>query len=213
MRWIPLIGRTGSVILMTGLALALVSLIPPAAFFSFVRGGGILPEKYEVLRWYVLTPQVELRVSTKSNGSVYICLLGVSQLEFDLWARAQVKESPGWSPEVLLAMRDLAILEKFLQERPNVVLWKSPLGEELSYEFSPASILNVTVVIANPSPSVVEVIARIEGVVRLAQERVIAAAQWLILTGLISAAGAALIKRLRKTAKSSSPAASPRLIR
>lgn len=85
MRWITLLGRTGTVVIMIGLALVVVSLIPPATGFTSISGGVITPEEYRVDHSRVHTPQTGLQISVESTGDVRVYLLGLSPPEFDNW--------------------------------------------------------------------------------------------------------------------------------
>lgn len=82
MRWIAFLGKTGTVLLAISLALALMSLIPPATYsfpiHRFIEGG-----MYEILWSETCTPKLGLSISIESNGSVYLYFLGVSRIQLD----------------------------------------------------------------------------------------------------------------------------------
>ena len=92
MRWITLLGRIGTVILMIGLALLVFSLIPSAAGFQSAWSQPIEPEQYMIRELGVYSPQTGLQISVESTDNVHVYLLGVSQVELDNW-RTLLKET------------------------------------------------------------------------------------------------------------------------
>lgn len=92
MRWITLLGRTGTVLIMIGLALVVVSLIPPATGSYSTHGGIIEPEKYRLAHSGDHTPQTGFQISVESTDDVDVYILGVSLDEVDNW-QTQVTEA------------------------------------------------------------------------------------------------------------------------
>ncbi len=96
MRWITLLGRIGTVILMIGLALLVFSLIPSGARSQSTWSQPIEPEQYiirDIIRELgVYSPQTGLQISVESTDNVHVYLLGVSPVELDNW-QTQVREA------------------------------------------------------------------------------------------------------------------------
>jgi len=191
MRWITLSGRMGAVILMVGLALALVSLIPPATIgFKYTSRGILMPEKYRIEHSGTYTPQTGLRISVKSNDSVYVYLLSANRLQIENWTKTWVQETfPDLDEaQIMLGMRNITVLDEVLQIHSDIILRKSPSGRDLSFEFLPSSVLNITAIIVNPSSDTVEREFEITTITALAsRERVIVPAQWMIPIGIVLA--------------------------
>ncbi len=142
MRWISVIGRTGTVFLMVGLALGLFFLIPPRQ--SPYRGGllQVRAGEYELMiEGTVLTPESGIAISIESNNSVYAYVL-------------QIDTFRNWWPG---SLRNLTILNTILQNSPSAVLWKSGTGNSVTEDFFPAVDINASIIVANPSASSVQV--------------------------------------------------------
>ena len=92
MRWVTLLGRIGTVILMIGLALLVFSLIPSGAGFQSAWSQPIEPEQYMLEELGVYSPQTGLQISVNSTDNVHVYLLGVSPVELDNW-RTLLKET------------------------------------------------------------------------------------------------------------------------
>ncbi|HDH43982.1 MAG TPA: hypothetical protein ENG66_01050 [Thermococcus sp.] len=185
MRWITFLGRTGTVLLAISLALALVSLIPPATYSTpihrFVDGG-----MYEVVWSGRYTPKLGLSISIRSNGSVYLYFLSVSSFQFYNWTMT-------WAEENLqdpYYRFNITVLNEFLKAHPDDVLWNCNFssGEDVFYEFIPTSVVNVTVVIANPSSNLVEVEGEIREIVTVSPRK-----RTLTLTQILASIGIVLV--------------------
>jgi len=85
MRWITLLGRTGTVILAIGLALLIIWLIPSGVNYRSGWTGPIEPEQYETGEPQVWWPQNGLQISVEATDNVNVYLLGVSLPELDNW--------------------------------------------------------------------------------------------------------------------------------
>jgi len=187
MKWVTLLGRIGTVILMVGLALLVFSLIPSGAGFQSAWSQPIEPEQYMIRELY--SPQTGLQISVESTDNVHVYLLGVSPVELDNW-RTLLKETYPDSdpyldmfiyvytvvpmiffheaypeetppnlddPQTLSMLWNVAVLDKGLQAHPEIILWDPPPGSSFSHELFPADALDIMVIIANPSSSAVEV--------------------------------------------------------
>lgn len=158
MNWVALIGRLGMVILMTGLAVGLVSLIPSAQRMTSTSGGAtqVQPEEYDFLRLYWrLTPQSGVKISIESNSSIDVYLLDIDMRDFQNWTATWVTQQfPNISDyEIWRASLNVTVLNTFLESNSGAVLWKSESTTTVSKEFYPDTDVNSTCIIANPSPN------------------------------------------------------------
>ena len=226
MRWITLLGRTGTVILMVGLALILVSLPPPASPSQSSGSGSMSAEEYKIEHSGVYRPQTGFQISVESTDNVRVYLLGVGLLEFNNW-KTQVREAypdlefmlsdffvvplifvreayPDLDnpqiEDIMDIMWNVAVLDKGLQRHPEIVLWESPPNSTLSHEFLPADVLYITVIVANPSPDRVEVETKIRDLTVLApKERVTLPALLLISIGIALAIPWLILRKVKKS--------------
>lgn len=228
MRWITLLGRTGTVVLMVGLALVLVS-VPPTGSPNQSSSSGSMPaEEYRIQHSGVYRPQTGFQISVESSESLRVYLLGLNRLELENW-RTQVKEAyPNLDDmwirtftvplifvreaypdlddpqieDIVDIVWNISVLDKGLQTHPEIVLWQSPPSSTLSHEFFPADVLTVTAIVANPSSGNATVRTTIRDLAALApKERVILPA---VLLTSIGAALAIPWLVLRKVKKSTS---------
>jgi hypothetical protein len=226
MRWITLLGRMGTVILMVGLALVLVSVPPPGSPSQSSSSYSMSPEKYKIEHSGVYRSQTGFQISVESTDNVRVYLLGLSSLELENW-RTQVREAypdldymlsdffvvplifvreayPDLDDpqieDIMDIMWNLAVLDKGLQTHPEIVLWQSPPSSALSHEFFPADVLTVTVMVANPSSGNVTVRTEIRDLAALApKERVILPALLLISIGIALAIPWLILKKVKKS--------------
>jgi len=203
MRWIILIGRLGMVLLMTGLALGLVSLIPSAQMgFTSGASSSILPEKYEPLYTAsTLTPQTGLQISIESNSSLHVYILNAFLSDFQDWTTSWVRERfPNLEdPEVWWASRNITVLNAFLEAHTSVVLWESDMITDFSKEFFPSTVKNVTITLANPSLSIVHFEYEIKSITSLApRERILLLTELLVPVGIVLAVPWLFLTKVRK---------------
>jgi len=85
MRWITLLGRIGTVILMIGLALLVAWLIPSSVNYKSGWMGPIEPGQYMHEGSQVYSPQNGLQISVEASDNVHVYLLGATLLELDNW--------------------------------------------------------------------------------------------------------------------------------
>jgi hypothetical protein len=223
MRWITLLGRIGTVILMVGLALILASLI--VAPYTGYSGSqeSISSGEYRIDDLGIYDPQTGCQISVESADNISVYLLGVSPVELDNWT-AQIGEAyPSlgfWLPASLVVplifareaypnlndtqimdiMSNVAVLDKGLQTHPDVILWGPPPSSTFSYEFSPAEVLNIMVIIANRSSDTVDVKTRISNFTVVApKERVMFPALVLISVGIALAIPWLILRKVKKS--------------
>jgi hypothetical protein len=211
MRRITLLGRTGTVLLMVGLALIVVWVPPPGSPHQSSSSETMPAEEYKIEHSGVYRSQTGFEISVESSESVRVYLLGLSSLELEDW-RTQLREAypdldDRWIKiftvplifvreaypdlddpqieDILDIVWNVSVLDKGLQTHPEFVLWQSPPGRALSHEFFPEDVVSVTVVIANPSSSNARVRTRIRDLAALApRDRVILPAVLLISIGI-----------------------------
>jgi len=208
MRWTFLIARLGTVVLMTGLALGTVLLIPSAMRGSITQSFYYLPpEKYEFLHDVStlapqLTPQTGLLISVESNSSFQIYLLRIFQGQFENWTTSWVRERFPYlnDYEVRAASFNITVLNAFLENHMDTVLWKSDLSSRVSKEFFPATVGNVTAILVNPSLSWVLCEWEIKEITTLApRERVLLLTEILVPIGFVLAIPWLFFTKIRKT--------------
>lgn len=231
MRWITLLGRIGTVILMIGLALLVFSLIPLGARYEPGGSQPIGPEQYMLEELWVYSPQTGLQISVESTDNVHVYLLGVSQVELDNWITLLMETYPDSDPYLAMfiysytvpmiffheaypeethlslndsqtwdMMWDVAVLDKGLQTHPEIILWGPPPGSSFSHELLPADVLDIMVVIANPSSNTVEVDWKVKEIAAVAaKERVIVASRLLIPIGIALAIPWLILRKVKKS--------------
>ena len=226
MRWVTLLGRIGTVILMIGLALLVFSLIPSGAGYEPAWSQPIEPEQYIIREVYL--PQTGLQISVESTDNVHVYLLGVNSVELDNWRtllreaypdldeifirfwvvpmiffhEAYPEETPPNldDPQTWDMMWDVAVLDKGLQTHPEIILWDPPPSSSFSHELFPADALDIMAVFANPSSSAVEVDMEIRDLAALAaKERVIVAARLLIPIGIVLTIPWLILRKVKKS--------------
>jgi hypothetical protein len=225
MRWTTLLGRMGTVILMVGLAVVLVSVPPPGSPHQSSSSGSMSAEEYKIEHSGVYRPQTGFQISVESTESVCVYLLGLSSPELENW-RTQVREAypdldDMWIKlftvplifvreaypdlddpqieDIMDIVWSISVLDKGLQTHPEIVLWQSHPSRILSHEFFPADVLTVTVVVANPSSVNATVRTKIRDLAALApKERVILPALLLIAIGIGLAIPWLILRKVKK---------------
>lgn len=226
MRRITFLGRTGTVLLMVGLALIVVWVPPPGSPHQSSSSGSMSAEEYKIEHSGVYRSQTGFEISVESTDNVLVYLLGLSSLELENW-RTQVREAyPNlddmWIKiftvplifvreaypdlddpqieDIMDIVWNISVLDKGLQTHPEIVLWQSPPSTTLSHEFFPADILTVTVIVANPSSGNVTVRTKIRDLAALApKERVILPAVLLISIGVALAIPWLILRKVKKS--------------
>jgi hypothetical protein len=227
MRWITLLGRIGTVILMIGLALLVAWLIPSGNGSWSGFGQPIEPEQYMTQELGTYSPQTGLQISVESSDNVRVYLVGVSQGELDNWRTLLSEAYPDLEmfgdfytipliffheayPEEILPdledpltwdmMWDIAVLDRGLQAHPEIILWGPPPSSTFSHEFFPTDVLPIWVIVANPSPDTVTVEIKVWDLTALApKERVILPAILLISIGVALAIPWLILRKVKKS--------------
>ena len=226
MRWITLLGRTGTVLLMVGLALIVVWVPPVGSPYESSSSGPMSAETYKIEHSGVYRSQTGFEISVESSESLRVYLLGLTSFELENW-RTQVREAypdldDMWIKvftvplafvreaypdlddpqieDIVPIVWNVSVLDKGLQTHPEIVLWQSPPSGTLSHEFFPADVLTVTVIVANPSSSNVTVRTKIRDLATLApKERVIVPAVLLISIGVALAIPWLISRKAKKS--------------
>jgi len=205
MSWTSLTGRLGTVLLMIGLALGLVSLIPAAPMGGFSSEGfqSAPQKKYTTLyTTSVITPQTGLLVSVNASNEVYVYVLNVFEKGLRDWSTSWVREHfPNLNESALWwESFNLTVLDAFLDSHSDVVVWKSDAFTKLSQEVFPAKVSNATVLVANPSFDSAEIEYEIKSITSLVpRERTFLPAQLLAVIGAFLTVPWIFFTRIRKT--------------
>jgi len=204
MSWISL-GRLGTVLLMIGLALGLVSLIPPAPMGGFSSGGtqDAPQEKYTNLyTTSTITPQTGLLINVNASDELYAYVLNVFESDLQDWSTSWVREHFPNINETMLwwESRNLTVLDAFLESHSDAVVWKSDLFTRLSQEVFPTKVSNATVLVAHPSHDSVRFEYEIKSITSLApRERTLLPAELLTVIGIALTIPWIFFTRIRKT--------------
>lgn len=153
-RKLTLIGRIGTVFLVMGMALGLLSLLPviPAGFNA--QGGVALrPETHYVFPYTrIHSPQVGLQVTIEMNNTVQLYLIGEHAFQISTWTEEWVSvQFPNFSyPEIQGEMVKVYVLIAVLSDHPEALLLNETVSLEGTFQYFPPGITNVTIVIVNP---------------------------------------------------------------
>ena len=155
-RVFALLGRIGSILLATGLALALVCIITATSGPTIEPRWTSRPVTWTFMshpQYLTCHPQKGVRISVISNSSLQIYVLGTHPLQLREWALSWVKEHfPSLNEsQVYWAMLNISVLNAYLQTHPENVMLSEGVKGEWSIEFFPPKVTNVTLVASNPS--------------------------------------------------------------
>ncbi len=147
-RLTTILGRTGAVLMAAGLALVLLSMIPPRKVeMSDFSGAKVLEsETFTIDDTYIqepLTPQNGLYLSIQANSSITLYVLNLGKEYVYGWILARFPES------LLSSTLNGSILEEFLNAHPDSVARRGDVVSEAVVQNVPARLMNVTVVFSN----------------------------------------------------------------
>jgi hypothetical protein len=95
---------------------------------------------------------------------------------------------------------DITVLDKGLQTHPEIILWGSPPSSAFTYEFFPADVLDLTLIIANPSSNEAEIEMEIRYSTGLvAKGNIILAIRLLISIGIALAIPWLILRKVKKS--------------
>lgn len=151
-RWTVLLGRIGTTVIAIGLALFLVSLIPPTQINA---GFGTRNSSYPSNTWaapdeFVLTEPQTLRVNITTNGSLSVYVLEVSPSTIDDWINQTHLGAVDFS--------NVTYLDGFLSSHSGLIDWQGEISNgTLAFEYTPTRIANISLIASNHSPEVVDI--------------------------------------------------------
>ena len=185
-RWTTFFGRGGTVLIAIGLALLLVSLLPPAQIVSSFVVTDVPPKVSLLLnlRFYssfdqsqpsyeiLLTPQQGLRMHIYPNGTLDVYILEVnSQILYQ------------WVGDDFFNVTDL---EEFLEANPSVIGWSGEVHNgHIEHEYVPTKVTNATLVVSNPSSEIAHVDVDVTHTSRLARIKTRNLGQWATPIGFV----------------------------
>jgi len=157
-RWIILLGRGGTVLMVAGLALLLLSLIPPRTVENtdFEQTLNLQPKTFTFELSYFLTfpadPQHGFYVNAEANRSVIAYLLNVGREYVQQWITSQftdIQPSPSFNG---------SILEEFLSNHQASVIWQENVDDkEVELQYAPTRLTNITLIFSNQNLEVAKV--------------------------------------------------------
>jgi hypothetical protein len=155
-RWSILLGRTGTTVIAIGLALFLVSLIPPTTInglgynVGMVSSTGPAPNiGYASNAWGavyegVLTEPQTLHVTIAANATLNIYILEVSSSTIDDWINQTYSGSVDFS--------NVTYLDQFLDSHPSIIGWQGEINNgTIAFEYTPRRIVDILLVVSNHS--------------------------------------------------------------
>jgi hypothetical protein len=148
-RWINLLGRIGTTVMVIGLALLLVSLIPRMEIegIEFIYPSSISSKTWGTLYEGILTELQTLRFAVTANGTLDVYVLEVSSQVIFEW----INRTYSWS-----MVNNATGFDEFLNSHPASVVWQGEIHSgTISYEHAPTKITNVTLDVSNHSPDTV----------------------------------------------------------
>lgn len=138
-RWPVVLGRVGTVLIAIGLALFLVSLIPPTQS-SFSSNDSIL-ESWTSYYETTLTPLQTMRVNVTANGTLDVYMLETSIGAIDRW----IAEQNG-------SVGNVTLFDLFLKANSSLIAWHGEVHSgTIDHEYSPGTVVNVAFVVSSNS--------------------------------------------------------------
>jgi hypothetical protein len=131
-RWPVILGRVGTVLIAIGLALFLVSLIPPAQ--SNFSNNDSIPESWQPYYETTLTPQQTMRVSVTTNGTLDVYMLETSTGAIDRW----------------IEVGNLTQFDQFLKTNSSLIAWQGEVHSgTIDHEYSPSTVVDITFIVSS----------------------------------------------------------------
>ena len=136
-RWPIILGRGGTVLLAIGIALLLVSLIPPIQLNNS-SNTNVRSETWEAYPGLgVLTPLQTLQLNVAANGTLDVCLVVTALPTIIEWITSHHSESIDWS--------NVTYFDEFLHANPSLIVWQSEIHNgTINTEYTPDNTVNVT---------------------------------------------------------------------
>jgi hypothetical protein len=148
-----LMGRTGTILIAAGIALLMLSLIPPRADANtdFGESSVLQPRTFSIESSFFLSstlnPQHGLYISAQANQSVIVYLLNVDKEFVSQWIANHFSQNQSSDSTV-----DMLALEGFLSDNPNSLAWEGrTLDEKVEFQYSPTKLMKVALIFSNPN--------------------------------------------------------------
>jgi hypothetical protein len=159
-RWAILLERIGTTVIAIGLALFLVSLIPPTAINGLSYNWGVVysngfstgpgpnigypSNAWGTVYWGVLTEPQTLHVNIAANASLNVYILEVSSSTIDDWINQTYSGSVDFS--------NVTYLDQFLDSHPSVIGWQGEINNgTIAFEYTPRRIVNISLIVSDHS--------------------------------------------------------------
>jgi len=189
-RWIALMARIGSVLLVIGAVLALAAVTPPAPTgYSSSTGTSLRPGIYYANPFTrVYSASAGLRLVTSANGSLILYLIEAEYQEFSSWARSWIDHN---FPDLdenrkVISTYNSTVLEAYVDAHPEEVLLEVEISGDGTTDYFPGSPTNITAFLSNPSEAWIDLDLRMAGISGLVpRERVTIPTTVLIIAGTI----------------------------
>lgn len=153
LRWIILLGRVGSVLLVIGLSFMLISQI----LMYGQKGGpsGLQPPgRWFIFGWssqmVICHPSKGVTVSMTTNNTLQLYFINMHPQQLSAWAYSWVREHyPSLNgSQVLNRMNNKDVLEAFLMTHPEILL-NEGVNSKWFIEYFPPKVVNITMVLCN----------------------------------------------------------------
>jgi hypothetical protein len=189
-RWIALMGRSGSVLLVVGAVLALVAVAPPAPTgYTSSTGTTLRPGTYYGNPFtLVYSASAGLRMVTSSNDSLMLYLIEADYQEFSIWVESWIDDNyPDLDADrKVMSTYNSTVLEAYIEAHPEEVLLEREISGDRTTDYFPQSPTNATAFFSNPSAGWVDMDVRLAGISGLVpRERVYAPTAVLLTLGFL----------------------------
>jgi hypothetical protein len=167
-RWTILLGRGGTILVVIGCAVLLVSLIPSATIGTLKGSGGLEGKTWGIRYETILTPQQSLNINITANNTLKIYLLEVSYQTIYEWINetyplnltlpqpqnSGIELIYNWNETYLIGF-----LEFLKANQQNAIPIEKEISGDVttSLEYTPTKMTNITLILRNPNPDFVEV--------------------------------------------------------
>jgi hypothetical protein len=157
-RWIILLGRAGTVLMVAGLALLMLSLIPPRTVENtdFRQTLNLEPKTFTFELSFFLSipadPQHGFNLNAEANNSVTAYLLNVGREYIQQWITSHftdIQPSPSLNG---------SILQEFLSNHQASVIWQENVDDKgIELQYVPTRLMNITLVFSNQNAAAANV--------------------------------------------------------
>jgi hypothetical protein len=135
-RWPVVLGRVGTVLIAIGLALFLVSLIPPAQS-NFSSNDSIL-KSWTSYYYTTLTPQQTLRVNVTANGTLDVYMLEKSTAAINI-----AEQNPD-------QVGNVTYFDQFLKTHSSLIAWQGEVHSgTIDHEYSPDTVVDIIFIVSS----------------------------------------------------------------